>query len=162
MLIRQVIFVGNDHLPDAVLRQALAIYPGQEIESTELPLAEKRLNRLKDTGIHFAAIVGFLDNPEGYRDILVEVRELLSDATRTDLRKLQVAWTVVSASLQGNKIPALDDARFVFKGNALTATTKDTTSRFTVLLNPSAQPKEIGLFLLDGTPGARSGAEVTN
>ena len=155
--IGQVIFVGNDHLPDAVLRQALALYPGQEIELTELPLAEKRLNRLKDTGIHFAATVGFLDNPGGYRDLLVEVRELLSDVTRTDLRKLQGAWTVVGASLQGSDLRALSDADFVFKGNELTATTKDdpTKKHFNFLLNPSAQPKEIRLYPLDGTSDGR-------
>jgi uncharacterized protein (TIGR03067 family) len=66
----QIIIVGNEKTPDAVIRKRLGINPGQVLDYQALRAAEKRL-------AEFNATVTVMEAGEGagFRDILVTVRE---------------------------------------------------------------------------------------
>jgi RNA polymerase sigma factor (sigma-70 family) len=68
--IGQIIIVGNKKIQDTVIRERLALYPGQVLDAQALRAAEKRLAA-------FNATVTVVENngDSTYRDILVTVKE---------------------------------------------------------------------------------------
>ncbi len=67
-----------------------------------------------------------------------------------DQAKIQGAWTVVSAERGGQAQEDAKEATLTFKGNNLTAQTKDKTHKGTFKLDPGKKPKHIDIMPTDG------------
>src|SRR4029077_2379800 len=108
----------------ALIREHLALYPGQILKFKDFPAAEERLARLNKEDVKIFAKVIVLDpEREGeYKDILVQVSETSLEAVSTDMKKLEGAWIVTSASLEGTKIKTIEGAELLFSGAEVTTT----------------------------------------
>jgi uncharacterized protein (TIGR03067 family) len=171
--IGQIIIVGNDYIPDAIIRGSLELYPGQLLNLKDLRAAHERLNRLNKEGVDAFFSIQILnpDSAREYKDILVQVSQTLPAETLIEMKKLEGSWIVTAASGGGTKVPALTRAELVFSGGEIkitqsvqrvtddasgATTTNQHTSRHSFLLNSSSDPKGIRLFPVDGPPNARS------
>jgi outer membrane protein assembly factor BamA len=80
-IVGQVIIVGNEITQDRVVREALDLYPGQELSYPALRLAERNLARLGIFEVNPAQgirpTVTTIDGPPGstFKDVLVLVKE---------------------------------------------------------------------------------------
>jgi RNA polymerase sigma factor (sigma-70 family) len=63
--IGQIIIVGNDYIPDAVIRGSLQLYPGQILNLKDLRAANERLNRLNKEGIDAFFSIQILNPDDG-------------------------------------------------------------------------------------------------
>ncbi len=76
-----MIIVGNDETPDYIIRDRVAIYPGQAISLANLRTAEGNLTRLKlfvvDEKNGIRPTITLLEGPPGseYQDLLIQVHE---------------------------------------------------------------------------------------
>src|SRR5262249_49590239 len=80
----QLVIVGNDVTPDRVILEAVEIYPGQLLQAADLRRAEDALAKLGlfvvDAEKGVRPTVTALDEENGYRDILITVKESRSRA----------------------------------------------------------------------------------
>jgi hypothetical protein len=76
--IGNIIIVGNEKTPDAVIRDCLPFYPGQALDYPALQKAEKKLAKK-----NIRATITVLESDSSYKDILVDVKELPAEGTAT-------------------------------------------------------------------------------
>jgi uncharacterized protein (TIGR03067 family) len=80
------------------------------------------------------------------------------DAVKEDLKKLQGAWTVVSAEFDGNKLGD-DDVKkmeMVIKDDTYTFTAPDETYKGTFKIDPAKKPKAIDRKGTEGPDAGKS------
>jgi uncharacterized protein (TIGR03067 family) len=152
--IGQIIIVGNEHLPDGLIREQLDLYPGVALVYPELKKAEDRLNKIKEpVKIRATIIVLDPESTKEYKDLLVQITETVPPALSQDMKKLEGAWVVQSATLEGQNFASIAGAKITFSRSEVTTTIKGQTTRASFLLNPAT--KEMRWFPSDGPDHAQ-------
>jgi RNA polymerase sigma factor (sigma-70 family) len=163
LLVGQILIVGNNRVPDATIREALELYPGQVLDYKQVRAAEERLRGLKDLVnaspiVNMRPVVSVIEShgDSPYRDILVTVNESLRLDVLAELEKLDGTWVVTSASVDGKDVPHLRDGEMVFRGDRMTSHLSKNSpgGRSTITLDPAANPKTIRFTPIDGPTGA--------
>ncbi len=165
-LVGEIHIIGNTRIPDSVIRDNLPLYPGQAFDDKDVRAAEEKLGAMKEL-VHASPIVNVrpkvsvMDSPhdERYKNIVVTMNESLRLDVLREMKKLEGNWIVTAVMHDGKQVPnAMKETEFIFAGDRLTNKHKHNTSRCTIILDPSAQPKKIRLTPLDGPPNATHSA----
>jgi internalin A len=79
-----------------------------------------------------------------------------TDPVKKELAKLQGAWTVVSAELNGKPDASRKGAHVVFAGDTFTRTSPAQSAKGTLKLDPAAKPATIDITFTDGPDKGKS------
>ena len=139
----EIIIVGKG-VPERVILDHLPLYPGQVLTQKDLRTAQQRLDSLSDyPGFRFILQPIQSGRDSSYQDILIEVQTPQDRRIADDLVRLQGAWTVIAAGLDGRHAPELHGAELVFAGNMAITSMQGLAKSNRFSIDPSKSPKAI-------------------
>lgn len=142
--IGEIIIKGNRRVADSVIRDRIALYPGQILKYQDVRAAEEKLRAMKEfvnasPVVSLRPTVTVLDSEGEFKDILVEVQETLRLDVLDALEKFEGTWKVTSTSVDGKPIPGMFEAEFDFAGDRVTFRTRDASTRHVLTIEPETK-----------------------
>jgi RNA polymerase sigma factor (sigma-70 family) len=154
----QIFIVGDDRVPDAVIRKNLEIYPGQMLDYKALRAAEQKLRSLKEFAnaspiVSLRPSVTVLEDGDApYKDILVCIQESLRTDVLDEMRKLEGTWTVAAAKMKNVDAGPMIGKEFIFAGDQVSVQSSPEAKPSSYTLDLTKRPKKILITRSSETP----------